>query len=271
MKDFAALRWDGLCALLVHEPVSIANLLVETITDGSPFGVRLDILGLFEYGADRLCGAAKLRENRESRKKLAATQNDTKPKVSGKRRLVSYESKEKTALCSKNQVELLEQKTRRWGKGRQTSKQPSEANRFGQIAPMWFYQLVSAWIQTRDNVSIWGGGNGSKFFANYLVALAKIVECSGNHPGTSVLALDLFQLAMPFRHADSSEIRMAVLVTIATCCPFLPAEAFSTSCDGEDFSTYLARAALRDTDASCRQIAGIIGKNITSIDTLALR
>lgn len=271
MKDFASLRWDGLCALLVHEPVSIANLLVETITDGSPFGVRLDILGLFEYGADRLCGAAKLRENREIRKKLSAVQSDTKPKVSGKRRLVPYEPKEKMAVCSKNQVELLEQKTRRWGKGRQNSKEPSEANRFGQIAPMWFYQLVSAWIQTKDNVSIWGGSNGSKFFANYLVALAKIIECSGNHPGTSVLALDLFQLAMPFRHADSSEIRMAVLVTIATCCPFLPAEAFSTSHDGEDFSTYLARAALRDADASCRQIAGIIGKNITSIDTMVLR
>ena len=271
MKDFASLRWDGLCALLVHEPVSIANLLVETITDGSPFGVRLDILGLFEYGADRLCGAAKLRDNRAIRKKLAAEQNDTKPKVSGKRKLVPYESKEKTTVCSKNQVDILEQKTRRWGKGRQNSKQPSETNRFGQIAPMWFYQLVSAWIQTKDNISIWGGSNGSKFFANYLVALAKIVECSGNHPGTSVLALDLFQLAMPFRHADSSEIRMAVLVTIATCCPFLPAEAFSTSHDGEDFSTYLARAALRDTDASCRQIAGIIGQNMTSIDTLRLR
>jgi len=270
MNDFALLRWDGLCALLVQEPISVANLLVEVLTDGSPFGVRLDILGLLEYGADKLCGAAKLRENRQAWQKTSKEETGGKPRVSGKRRLVPYNSKEKTELCGKQQVELLEQKSRRWGQGRRNLKQPSETNRFGQIAPMWFYQLISAWVQTKDNVSIWGGGNGSKFFANYLVALAKIVECSGNHPGTTVLALDLFQLAMPFRHAESSEIRMAVLVTIATCCPFLPAEVFSKSYDGEDFSSYLTIAASRDTDASCRQIAGIVGRSIASTDALDL-
>ena len=270
MNNFASLRWDGLCALLVNEPVSVANFLVENLTDGSSFGVRLDILGLFEYGADKLCGAANLRENREVRKKLVAEQKNIHPKTSGKRQLVPYESKKMIELCSKQQVDALEQKTRRWGQGRRNSKQPSEANRFGEVAPMWFYQLISAWIQTKDNVSIWGGSNGSKFFANYLVALAKIVECSGNHPGTAVLALDLFQLAIPFRHADSSEIRMAVLVTIATCCPFLPAETFSATYEGEEFASYLTRVALRDTDASCRQIAGIVGQSITSTTTDAL-
>ena len=91
------------------------------------------------------------------------------------------------------------------------------------------------------------------------------MESAGNHPCSIVLASDLFELAWPFRNADRAEIRMAVLITIATCGQFLHEE-FLTSYMNRDegLATYLRTSAQRDSDSSCRRIATLVSKSIAS-------
>lgn len=274
MRDFALLRWDALCALLVHAPIAVSRLFTEALFESVSLGVRLDILGLFEQAADDLCGAAALREDRHARRELSLGP-ESQTKISGKRQLLQDKSEECTVtrtgasksvglVYSKQNIAALEDKTRRWGKGRHRPQQKTATNRFGQLAPMWFFPLISGWIRTKDDSSIWGGANGAKFFASFLIALSKILESAGNHPCAIFLASDLFELAWPFRNADSREIRMAVLVTIATCCPFLPVEFFASRNEDENLATFLRAVALRDSDSSCRQIAAIVAKSIAS-------
>lgn len=270
VPNFASLRWDGLLALTVHEPIAVSGMFTDALFESVSLGVRLDILGLLEHAADDLCGAAALRADRNACRELLLGP-DRQTKVSGKRRFVQDEldtsttSESEGLVCSKHSVVALEHKTRRWGRGRRQSQPKTATNRFGQLAPMWFYPLVAGWIRSKDDKSVWGGANGARFFSSFLVALAKILESAGNYPCTVVLASDLFELAWPFRNADSPEIRAAVLVTIATCCQFLHEEFFAACMNkDEGLATFLRAAALHDSDSTCRQIAAAVAKNITS-------
>lgn len=275
MEDFVALRWRSLCALLVHEPIIASRIFTQALFGSTSLGIRLDILGLYESAAEELCGSTALQEARGARS-LFLQHPSIQSKVSGKRRLVhgniSVSSSAKTpdTVASKRADEpSTENRTRRWGRGYRRPAQMTVTNKFGPIAHLWFYPLVAGWAQTKGAASIWGGSNGARLLATFLVTLARIVESSGNHPGTAILALDLFELVWPFRDAEIPEVRMAVLVAIATCCPFLPPEFMSRNLYEEKcLASFLTTTLRSDADVTCREIATALTKNVLGANIL---
>jgi len=171
------------------------------------------------------------------------------PRASGKRNLVSPEDKV-----------VQEQKTRRWGRGQyHTESSAALKNHFGKIAPIWFYSLVSKFVQTKDNSSLWGENIGSTLLSKFILILASIVEFSGNAPGTSVLAKDLFDIVWVFRMAEVSEVRRSVLVAVATVFRMLREEMLlSLLLDESSLDSVprnLHEIAINDPDANCRSLA----------------
>eukprot|EP00957_Ditylum_brightwellii_P184587 14058176-Ditylum_brightwellii.AAC.1 len=100
-------------------------------------------------------------------------------------------------------------------------------------------------MKSKDNVSIWGGANGSRLMSSFLVTLSTLAQSAGNHPGTNVLAADLFDLAWSFRDAEIAEVRLY-------------------GADGDSFPGYLKKTAIGDSDRNCRELATAITKNVST-------
>ena len=149
-------------------------------------------------------------------------------------------------------------------------KEKTVTNRFGPLASLFFYPLLGGFLETKQDASIWGGSNGSRFLSCFLVALARIVECTKNCPGVEVLASDLWEMAWSFRNAEVPEVRMATLVTLATSMGVLKMEKLveliglsNLGLNGDgDLAEFLRRSAIEDSDPTCRSLALSLSKNI---------
>jgi hypothetical protein len=186
-------------------------------------------------------------------------------KVSGKRRLVRSNAEEGTMLQKKAMIssdtdasrsDRLEARTRRWGFRRDTNVK-IVTNEFGPWAPLFFYQLVAAFVSSKGNSDLWARGDGSRLMANVIITLSCFVQCSGNHPGTHILAFDLFSFIWEFYDAESPAVRQAVLVGVATCIMFVTSDdLIKVVLEKNDLPTFLMETAMDSNgDDQCKQLA----------------
>lgn len=123
-------------------------------------------------------------------------------------------------------------------------------------------------MQRKDNTKLWGGAIGARLLANMFVTLATIVECSGNAPGTEVLAKDLFELVWSFRTVDVAEVRMGVLVAVAASLAYLPEDVVLTMMFDGSLSSLpegLKQMAHADPDNNCRRLAKSMHQGIAGL------
>lgn len=192
----------------------------------------------------------------------------TAPRVAGKRRLVpeSWTCKDVQVIADRA-MNSIESRTRRWGRGnRHHQSKPMTVNNFGSVAPPWFYALVSGFMKHKDDTVLWGGANGARLLASFLLALATIVECSGLIPGTEILARDLCELAWSFRTVDVPEVRAAVLIAIANSLAVLHDDALiGVLYSLNNLTEFLRGVALEDSNETCRTIAATISQNVSQV------
>ncbi len=118
---------------------------------------------------------------------------------------------------------------------------------------------MSGFVQNKDDTTLWGGANGGRLLTSFLLALSTIVECSGLTPGTEILARDLCEFAWSFRTVDVPEVRMALLIALASSLAALRDEALmGVLYSLNDLPEYLRGIALEDSDETCRTIASTI-------------
>jgi hypothetical protein len=125
------------------------------------------------------------------------------------------------------------------------------------IAPLWFYSLLSNFMQTRQKTSLWEGSLGAVLLSQVFTLLATIVDCAGpNQPGTGLLARDLFHLVWGFRQAHVPEVRRAVLGSVVTVATVLPRPELAQLLSSEKgFGRALHEMSLKDGDENCRELA----------------
>lgn len=193
-------------------------------------------------------------------------------KVSGKRRLVRSSTAEVKAIMSSDTAasrsDRLEARTRRWGYRRNTDPK-GVINEFGPWAPLFFYQLAAAFVSSKGNSDLWARGDGSRLMANVIITLSCFVQCSGNHPGTHILAFDLFSFIWEFYDADSPAVRQAVLVGVATCIMFVTSDdLIKVVLEKNDLPSFLMETAMNSNcDDQCKQLAVSV---ITRIKALSI-
>ncbi len=173
-------------------------------------------------------------------------------KVAGKRGLIPNSLLE-------NYDQTLE-KTRRWGRGRRRDNEvKTVTNRFGPLAPGFFYPLLKNFAASKENDAVWGGDSGGILLSHLLVVLSTFVDSSGFSPGTPVLAQDLFELSWSFFIADNAEIRKSVLIAVATCLPQLPQDYIGQMITGNNqLPKILSRTAELDPNSNVRVLASVI-------------
>ncbi len=173
-------------------------------------------------------------------------------KVAGKRGLIPD-----TLL--ENHSKTLE-KTRRWGRGRRRNNEMKTVrNRFGPLAPGFFYPLLKNFAASKAEDAIWGGDSGEILLSHLLVVLSTFVDSSGFNPGTPVLAQDLFELSWSFFIADNPEIRKSVLIAVATCLPHLSQDYIGQMITGNNqLPKVLSHAAELDSNSNVRTLASVI-------------
>jgi len=150
--------------------------------------------------------------------------------------------------------------TRRWGKGNRRPETVVRGNRFGSVAPSWFYLLIKHFVQRKES-AMWRGTAGATFLARLFHTLAAIVECSRFTPGTDILAKDLAQLVWSFRNADVSDVRVSVLFALATSFHFLDDATLVGMILDDSIAgvgPFLSNAAACDPDENCRTIASLL-------------
>jgi len=175
----------------------------------------------------------------------------------------------------------LDTKTRRWGRGRNINNNrhatTTVTNKFGPLSPFFFYPLIQGFANTKNEEVLWGGCNGGRLLSRLLITLSTIVTNAGTYPGrtTAVLAADLFELAWSFYKAENSEVRMSVLIAIATSIPLLSQEyvvrmmLFDETTEHTNMATSLQRIKLHDSDRECRQLASaILGSLVLESDVV---
>ena len=163
-------------------------------------------------------------------------------------------------------VDSIESRTRRWGRGNRPTTPFTVVNNFGPVAPPWFYALVTGFMKHKDDTALWGGANGARLLASFLIALATIVECSGLVPGTEILARDLCELAWSFRTVDVPEVKTAMLIAIANSLAVLGDDALmGVLYSLNDLPEFLRGVALEDSNKTCRVIAATISKNVSQL------
>ena len=141
------------------------------------------------------------------------------------------------------------------------------SNKFVSIAPLWFYKIVTAFIEHREKEEMWTGFSGSQFLANLFRCLAVIVEFSGISCH-AVLAQDLLELVWPFINADIAEIRTSVLVAIATSLSMLPEDRVLMLLLQEpnyQLPQIVHTISSMDPDKDCRILASFISQTIAGV------
>lgn len=197
---------------------------------------------------------------------LLVCRNSPGQKVSRKRRLVAKSTTDKDRQVSVDHARAsMESRTRRWGKCSRQVKPLTVVNSFGMVAPSWFYALVRGFVEHKEDTALWGGANGARLLASFLIALATIVECSRLAPATEILSKDLIELAWSFRTVEVPEVRTAVLVAIGNSLVLLRDEALVSVLYGHGLPLFLQEVALEDSNETCRMMAATLSKNVSQI------
>jgi hypothetical protein len=250
MDGFTSNRDSALRALLVQEPVSVGQALIKEIFEDHGLSNRLNILAALQGSAFELSG------NHTDASVATARLSGSKEGIA------SYVGG--AANDSSEQISRVLSNTRR--KRSTKSVKRIIKNHFASVAPGWFYSLISGFLKNKENEALWTGSTGSLLLAHFLRCLALIVEFSG-FLSSQVLATDLLSLVWEFRSADVAEVRLGVLISVATAISVLPEE--------EIFSLLLANDAslpktLRDMsqvdpDRECRSLSQTISRSIHSV------
>lgn len=192
----------------------------------------------------------------------------------GKRQIVATESP--VSPVNPGVDEVLA-KTRRWGRNRAREEPRVFANRFSDVAPVWFYALVGKFWDRIEDSSLWSGHVGSLLLAQFIQTLSIIVEsCGPYHPATQLLAHDLLELVWRFRDAEVSEVRSSVLCAVGSCLSVMPQDAVlrlllggHSATTAADLPRYIQHTCSSDRDPQCRalaeRIASTISDNVKSI------
>ncbi|KAL3909634.1 MAG: hypothetical protein SGILL_008011 [Bacillariaceae sp.] len=245
LDDFCLKRQRGLLALLVEEPVSVGSSLIEHLFKDSALSDRLNVLSALQVAAKELSGNHQ-----------ANTNKNTFPYI------ISKPDAETKSHFLRQGTEVLSTTRRK----RTRPSQKIVKNKFAPVAPMWFYSMVSGFLKHRDNETIWSGSTGSIFLAHFFRCLATIVEFSGVQ-ASQVLAGDLLDLVWDFRTADVPEIRLSVLVSVATSIAMLPEEQILQKLMRED--AFLPKAISdisgSDPDKLCRSLSKTIAQSIFDV------
>jgi hypothetical protein len=181
------------------------------------------------------------------------------PRISGKRELF-LECSDKTNNVIGTWKGTLDDRTRRWGKGRHLVVEPKMIeNRFARVAPQWFYLLMSRFVACKESTVLWGGEIGATLLSTLFVTLSRIVGCTGPFtPGVDILARDLWELVWPLRIADVSHVRVSVLYAVGTALFYLPEETIYTllmDSTSDNLVTNVQFISENDSDGDCRELA----------------
>ncbi len=99
-----------------------------------------------------------------------------------------------------------------------------------------------------------------------LTALSAFVDCSGEFPGTPVLAADLFKLCWSFHKAERGEVRRAVLGCLASIFAHVRIDVLLTLLEEREGAVerWLAIVESKDPDANCRDVASWLNGSLAS-------
>jgi hypothetical protein len=196
------------------------------------------------------------------------------PRISGRRELLrESECKRSDHSIATLPNVALDDRTRRWGKGRHQDVEPkSIVNRFARVAPEWFYLLMGRFVSCKDNSTLWGGEIGATLLSSMIVTFSRMVICCGPYtPGVDVLANDLLELVWPFRIADVAQVRAAVLYGVGTAMGHLRDETMVTwllnarsSYDSSNPITNIRFMVNNDPDSECRTLANQLSYTIAA-------
>ena len=280
LNDFTECISTALCALAVEEPFSVGETLIEEMYKDLSLADRLTVLEAINTAAVELSGSNHLYENHgaiEGQRygytlascfvhtifPLALTCDNGS---NTSRALVGASLVKSGRSLGGSGTYIKQNRTRRWGTKSSRTDNTSEANRFREIAPAWFYLLLGRFLENKDKKRIWGGTNGAAFLAKLFQTLATIVECCRNSPGTDVLAKDLIQLVWGFRSAEISEVRASVLFALAASFGQLRTEVMLALILKEHTTDSMAYQlpimAEHDPDESARSIARLLVQNV---------
>lgn len=129
---------------------------------------------------------------------------------------------------------------------------------------------MQGFAESKHNETIWGGENGGRLLSSLLITLSTFVENAANHPGTSTIAADLFDISWSFSQAENPEVRLSVLVCLATCCPHLTPDYVMRMVCIEHLPMHLYQIQQHDPSGDCRQIAAIILGNLQTVSDLTI-
>ena len=244
--DFLKLRQQCIVALCVMEPVLVGKQLTEEAFKEYPLSDRLTCFGALQLAAYELSGSMVLGEH-------AASISSTSTLLEIKKSTDITSSTIETAAMT-HTAQLLT-KTRR--KRSPRTDVSAIKNNFMPIAPMWFYSILKMFLNEKDDEATWSGSTGSHLLSSMLQTMAVIVEFAGL-ASAPVLARDLIEFSSSFLDADVSEVRMAVLIAVATSFSVLPEDrilAVLLERGGDSLIRTLANVAQTDPDHNCRALA----------------
>lgn len=255
ISNFLSLRQDSLLALVVEEPLSVGQQLIEEVFKDAGLLDRLACFDALQAGAFELSGFDKRRTIPEQGKMA-------KVEVSAKRSIAATLDRELTDSIQGGKI--LSSKTRYKRSPRVLNT--TVRNQFSPIAPMWFYSLLSQFLKEKENERLWEGSIGSQLLAALIRTLTIFVECAGPI-SAPVLAKDLFELVWSLRHAEVVEVRTAVLVSIATTLYALSHDQIMVLIldQGKSLYQYMKNLAHNDPDSSCRMIADSISSAVADV------
>eukprot|EP00980_Cylindrotheca_fusiformis_P028145 scaffold22583_cov106-Cylindrotheca_fusiformis.AAC.16 len=262
IPSFAEMRQTAMTCLLIEEPILI---------DGG-LGDRLNILAALQEAAYELSGSKLLDD-----KKASQQRNNQQIKNNNSSSSASNSSKEGGALLPESSesslplhVARIESKTRR---KRSRPEPPTLVeNRFSAVAPIWFYLLVAKFAEHKEKEALWRGSTGSQLLANLFRTLATIVEFAGVQ-SSQILGKDLFDLVWSFRTADVAEVRLSVLVSVATVFSMVPADRFVVLLiqqqhqhgDIDGMIQSMTSMSRSDPDKGCRTLALTLSRSLNDV------
>ena len=260
-NTFATIRINGLIALVVQEPVVVAEYLVGDLFRSASLETRTDILTTLEQGALELCGWKELGAKTT---RIALDGGPATPTLPSQEIGANNDDKNESGPSTT----ATRTTTRRW---RRPRKDPVRVtNKFGELAAPWFYAMVGGFVENKDNTGLWGGANGAHLLSRFLKTLACIVDCCASvGAGRTILARDLAVFAWSFHDSNVSEIRSATLLALGTGVSLLRGKGDDDSNNdaawvdfmvgmNSSFPHELQRIAVHDPNPQCRKLASSI-------------
>ena len=301
MTEFGEQQQACLIALLVMEPYTVGMALItDAFGNSCGLSTRLHVLAALQTAAQEFAGCPQPLEL-ESPQQSPHLLEEVQDRVHGKRHLITT-TRTTTNANSKdfmtggsdthnnettNQEQALEtlERTRRWGRGRWDSNKTIEkqnvdakSNRFGPVAPHWFYALLGNFVQRREDATLWEGTLGAQFLSHLLLTMSLILDLAGplvlNSTMTvTTMAHDLASLVWGFcSSAELPELRSAALQAVASSIHCMQRSSPSSASrilafmqqqqQQENVLTTLQAMASHDPDPQCRTLAVVVASQI---------